>query len=95
MIHPGHHCQRLLISGQVQGVGFRWYARRAASALGVTGWVRNLPDGRVEVHAAGPPNDLDQLKAELRKGPASSQVTAVEEEELVPENDWQSFDIVI
>ncbi len=94
MSQPRHLCQRLVISGQVQGVGFRWYARRAANALGVTGWVRNLPDGRVEVQAAGPPNALDQLKSELRKGPASSQVTAVKEEELVLEDDWQGFDIV-
>ena len=58
-----------LVRGRVQGVGYRDYAQRAASALGLTGYVRNLDDGRVEVYAAGPPDKLSDLAAALRKGP--------------------------
>jgi acylphosphatase len=69
------------VRGRVQGVGYRDYAQRVASALGVTGYVRNLDDGRVEVYAAGSPDRLSDLAAALRKGPRFSDVRGVEERE--------------
>jgi acylphosphatase len=53
--------RRFLISGRVQGVGFRYYAERVASRDGIHGWVRNLPDGRVEVFAEGEIEAVDRL----------------------------------
>jgi acylphosphatase len=75
---------RFLVSGIVQGVGFRWYVARQARGLGLTGFARNLPDGRVEVVAAGAdPAGLDRLEALLRAGPAHAQVERVEREDGV------------
>jgi acylphosphatase len=70
-----------LVRGRVQGVGYRDYAQRTASALGLTGYARNLDDGRVEVYAAGPLDKLSDLAAALRKGPRFSDVRGVEEQE--------------
>jgi acylphosphatase len=75
---------RFLVSGVVQGVGFRWYVARHARALGLAGFARNLPDGRVEVVAAGTqPAGLDRLETLLRAGPANAQVERVEREDGV------------
>jgi acylphosphatase len=70
----GLEARRYLISGRVQGVGFRYFAQRAARDLGVTGWARNLGDGRVEVHANGVVKVLDEFEARLRKGPIGADV---------------------
>jgi acylphosphatase len=73
---------RFLVSGAVQGVGYRWYVARHARALGLAGFARNLPDGRVEVVAAGDdPAGLDRLEALLRSGPAHAAVDRVERED--------------
>jgi acylphosphatase len=74
----GLEARRYLISGRVQGVGFRYFAQRAARDLGVTGWARNLDDGRVEVHANGVVKVLDEFEARLRKGPMGSDVRGFE-----------------
>lgn len=66
------------ISGQVQGVGFRWHSRRAAERLGLRGWVTNLADGRVEFLAEGSPAQLESMLAWLRRGSPSSQVEEVQ-----------------
>jgi acylphosphatase len=68
----------LLVAGQVQGVGFRFHARRQARALGLVGWVRNLPDGRVELQAEGPREALESLLAWCQRGPPAAEVGAVE-----------------
>ncbi|MEX1248159.1 MAG: acylphosphatase [Anaerolineales bacterium] len=65
------------VEGRVQGVGFRYFVRQRAAALPITGWVRNLSDGRVEVLAEGQPADLESLLASLRQGPTGSLVTHV------------------
>lgn len=70
-------CRRALVSGTVQGVGYRAFARRAALELGIRGRAVNLPDGRVEVLACGEAAALDAFIAELRTGPKWSQVTEV------------------
>jgi acylphosphatase len=62
------------ITGVVQGVGFRWFVRERARRLGLTGWVRNLPDGSVEVAAGGEPQSLQALRAELQRGPEGAVV---------------------
>ena len=67
-----------VVSGRVQGVGFRASAQQVAQRLGLAGWVRNLADGRVELEAEGPPAILDQLLAWLRKGPSMSHVDSVD-----------------
>ena len=69
---------RFLVSGRVQGVGFRWFVRQRASALGLAGWAANLPDGRVEVVAAGAADAMARLETALREGPAAAAVAAVE-----------------
>jgi acylphosphatase len=69
---------RYLVSGRVQGVGYRYFAMRAADALGVTGFVRNLVDGRVEVVGEGPEEVLAEFEQRLRQGPAFSAVEGVE-----------------
>jgi acylphosphatase len=69
----------VLVRGRVQGVGFRWFVREAARELGLAGWVRNRPDGTVEVAAEGSAATLDQLRDELRKGPPGAAVTSVDD----------------
>jgi acylphosphatase len=73
--------RRWLIRGRVQGVGFRYFAQQAASALDLRGYARNLDDGSVEVYAAGPPERLSDFAARLRQGPRWADVRGVEEQE--------------
>lgn len=68
---------RFFVSGRVQGVGYRYAAQQTARRLGVSGWVRNLSDGRVEVYACGDAQALGALESWLRHGPAGAEVTAV------------------
>lgn len=69
--------RRYLITGRVQGVGFRWFVEREAATLGVTGWVRNREDGRVEVVATGSREQLATLHGRLREGPRAARVDEV------------------
>ena len=69
----------LVIRGRVQGVGFRWFAATRAQAAHVAGFVRNLPDGSVEVEAEGSKDALVRLVRELKRGPKSAVVTDVSE----------------
>ena len=84
---------RLILTGRVQGVGFRFFARGRATALGVRGWARNLPDGTVEVEACGSPEALDELRRELRQGPPGSRVTAMRETPLDEIPEQSGFEI--
>ena len=70
--------RRFLIDGRVQGVGYRDFARRAATELGVKGWAKNLADGRVEVLANGSAEQLDTFEGRLRIGPRFADVRTVE-----------------
>lgn len=72
--------RRYRVRGVVQGVGFRWWTRSVARRLNLTGDVRNLPDGSVEVRARGADADLDLLRSELHRGPPGASVDSVEEE---------------
>ena len=80
-VHDIRRAKRYFVSGMVQGVGFRYFALRAAQRLGLAGYVRNLGDGRVEVYAVGADGMLVQLRAELERGPRAAQVSTVTEEE--------------
>ena len=66
-----------VISGRVQGVGYRAFAQHAARELGITGWARNLANGDVEAHANGSPQQLDEFDARLRMGPRWAEVRSV------------------
>lgn len=85
-------CRRYIVRGSVQGVGYRYFAQLAASELKVTGTVRNLDDGSVEVVAAGTEDQLSQLAGRLRMGPSSAQVRGVDEQEA-PLQRFTSFQI--
>ena len=74
--------KRFLIQGIVQGVGFRYFARREARELNLAGYVRNLSDGSVEAVARGDEATLAALEAALRRGPAGSRVDSVGVEDL-------------
>ncbi len=82
------NARRYFISGGVQGVGFRFFAERVAEKLALSGYVRNLRDGRVEVYAVGSAEQLRALRNELERGPRFASVSAVAEEpaELMPEH---------
>lgn len=67
--------------GRVQGVGFRYFAQRAAQEIGLSGYVRNLDDGGVEVYAIGSEEQLSNLAGRLRKGPQWAEVHGIEEQE--------------
>lgn len=74
--------RRILVDGCVQGVGFRYATVREGRRLGLRGFARNLPDGRVEVVAEGPEADVDRLANWCRQGPPAAQVTSVESSEV-------------
>jgi acylphosphatase len=82
------------ISGRVQGVGFRWWTQRLATELGVVGDVRNLPDGTVEVRAAGDPPVMESFERKLREGPPSSRVDRLTVDTLAHRVEWAEFSIV-
>ena len=81
----------LWISGRVQGVWFRESTKRAAEALGVVGWVRNRPDGRVEGIFEGPAGAVDQLVAWCRHGPERARVDAVHVEDEAATGGFEAF----
>ena len=82
--------RRLLVSGRVQGVGYRESMRMAAGALGVAGWVRNLRDGRVEAVVCGSSGGVDAIVAWAKRGPRSAIVERVEVEEA--SGDFSTFE---
>jgi acylphosphatase len=86
---------RFLVSGLVQGVGFRWFVARHARALGLGGYARNLPDGRVEVVASDAGGEaLGQFERLLREGPAHARVDRLERQDDVGETvSSRTFDI--
>ncbi|OIH93298.1 hypothetical protein BIU97_11260 [Curtobacterium sp. MCBA15_009] len=83
-----------VVSGTVQGVGFRWWTARKADALELVGYARNLWDGTVEVEAEGPSPAVEALMGWLRTGPPSATVTAVELRPVVPHGDADGFAIL-
>ena len=85
---------RWLISGRVQGVGFRWFVCREAQRLGIAGWARNLPDGAVEVVGVGSPDAVAAFEAALAQGPLMARVDSLRRDEFPHQMDqFKSFDI--
>jgi acylphosphatase len=76
--------RKFLISGRVQGVGFRWFAQTVAEREGVHGWVRNLPDGRVEAQAEGDAEAVERFERALRHGPRGARIDEVDVDALTP-----------
>lgn len=85
---------RWLLSGRVQGVGFRWFTREAAEELGLAGTVANLPDGRVEIEVAGDPETLADFRRRVEQGPPSGRVERLEEHDLDDAGRWRGFSII-
>jgi len=75
-------CIHCFVSGRVQGVWFRASTQKEAKKLGLSGWVRNLPDGRVEVMACGEKDNIEQLYIWLQQGPPHAEVSDVTYEEI-------------
>lgn len=80
-MHDRKNAKRYYVSGDVQGVGYRYFAERAAAECGITGYVRNLRDGRVEVYAVGKADSLASLRQRLERGPIGASVEKVTEED--------------
>lgn len=85
--------RRYIVTGRVQGVGFRWFVEREAGALGIGGWVRNTDSGAVEVLASGTAEQLARLRRALEQGPRASRVDEVQEFEEERETSETSFRI--
>ena len=85
--------RKFIISGEVQGVGYRFFAQRAAARHQVVGYVRNLPDGRVEALAEGASASVEAFKHDLATGPSLAVVENVEEINVEPTGVYSSFRI--
>ena len=86
---------RLLVSGFVHGVGFRMFIHRTARELNLSGWVRNLPDGTVEIEAQGTEEMITELLRQTEKGPSRSRVTSIRKEELEPHRELDRFTVIM
>jgi len=99
MNHPSSETPDLIaaevvVSGDVQGVGYRAFTQRAAKDLGLSGWVRNLYDGRVQVEVEGPRVKVEELLARLRRGPSLAAVSDVTVTLKTPTGSVQGFTIL-
>lgn len=82
----------ILVTGLVQGVGFRFFVQRAAGRLGITGFVRNCSDGSVEIHAEGEDSSMDEFLAQVKVGPRSARVSRAEVRWGEPAGTYTGFD---
>jgi acylphosphatase len=85
--------RRFFVQGHVQGVGFRFFTQEAARALGLRGYVRNLPDGRVEAWVEGDRRAIDKLHGQILEGPPGARVSGVIVEETEPTGVYDGFRI--
>ena len=85
--------RRYLISGRVQGVGYRYFTKGLADQLKIVGWVKNLSDGRVETRAEGTLEQLERYRETLEQGPVGARVEQIEEIELIEQPGWSRFEI--
>ena len=81
------------VFGSVQGVGFRYFTRETAEELGLTGWVRNMPDGTVEFRAEGSKDALEELIRRLKQGPVSGRVEKLNGDWFAATGSFLRFDI--
>jgi len=87
--------RRLLVRGRVQGVGFRWFAKRAANSIGIVGWAKNSYKGSVEMEAQGDPEDMELFISQVREGPRLSIVEDVTWTEIPPTDNEKGFHIIL
>jgi acylphosphatase len=85
--------RRFVVAGRVQGVGFRYFTEAAAAREGILGWVRNTPDGRVEVSAEGDGEALERFERSLRHGPPGARVERVDIDDVVPTGRETGFSV--
>lgn len=85
--------RRYVISGRVQGVGFRFFAEATAGREGVHGWVRNLPDGRVEISAEGEAESVERFARHISHGPPGARVSDVQVHEELPGHRETGFSV--
>jgi len=85
--------RKYFISGEVQGVGYRFFAQRSSARHQIRGYVKNLEDGRVEVHAEGPAKSVEAFALDLAAGPTHSRVAGVEEIVLESAGSYSAFRI--
>ena len=83
----------IIVHGHVQGVGFRYFVQKHALTLDITGWVRNRPEGTVEIWAEGPRAALDTLVSRIGRGPRHGLVRRLEHEWYTAKDTFQGFDI--
>ena len=86
--------RRVRVSGRVQGVFYRAWTRDEARRLGVTGWVRNCPDGTVEAHVEGDAAAVEQLIERMREGPPAAEVAELTTEKIRPEG-FRQFEVAL
>lgn len=92
-MHEMRGARRFLVSGRVTGVGFRYFIQDVARREGLTGVVRNLPDGRVEAVAEGDEESLTRLEVAVRRGPPHARVEAITVDHLAPTARYLNFSI--
>ena len=85
--------RRFAIQGRVQGVGFRWFTKDAAAREGLTGYVRNLPDGSVEAYAEGEADAVTRFERAIRSGPPGARVKHVNVDDEDPGGGYKDFSI--
>ena len=85
--------RRYLIGGRVQGVGFRFFTEAAAAREGLSGWVRNLPDGRVEIEIEGDAEAVERFERSVRRGPPGARVSHVQVDAAAPLPHQSGFSI--
>lgn len=90
---PSQITKSFIVRGRVQGVGFRWYVEHEAKLLGLAGWVRNNPDGGVEVLATGTREQLNALHEKLRMGPRAARVDDIQVLDANPVQGLKTFRI--
>ncbi len=84
---------RIIVKGRVQGVGYRFFTQRTALELGIRGYVRNLPDGTVEVVAEGSPEVIEKFIERLKEGPPLAIVEDMEIQEVPPDEEFETFEV--
>ncbi|MGM0368446.1 MAG: acylphosphatase [Actinomycetota bacterium] len=84
---------KIVLAGRVQGVGFRYFTESRASKYAIRGYVRNRPDGKVEIVCQGNSKDLDQFIEEVKKGPSFAGVTDINIEKVENPRNYNSFEI--
>jgi acylphosphatase len=85
---------RVFAGGRVQGVAYRFFAEKCAGRMGITGWVRNLPDGRVEVLAEGSGESIEAFLERLREGPSLARVDSFAVRRETSTGEFRDFQVV-